>query len=497
MAVMVILKHRTQKLRLIINLTSSPRKRGSIFIFVLDPHLRGDIGMDSRLHGNYVISILFQDLHFINLFIPFAVIFFLPATFTVINHKTMKQILPVKITDSVYWTGILDEDIVTFDIVMETAFGTTYNSYLIQAEKKALIDTAKATFSEQYLNNLRSLTSLEDIQYVICNHTEPDHSGSLAALLEINPDLIVVGSGQALNYLSEMIDKPFEKMKVKDGDQLSLGNKTLTFIGAANLHWPDSIYTYLEEDRLLFTCDSFGAHFCDERLFDDQVGDYTEAFTYYFDVILKPYSRFMLKAIEKIEPLEIDTICPGHGPVLRSTWKEKVELSKKLSQEYIEACGSTSNRVLITYVSAYGYTKEMAQIIAKGITKAGDIETDVVDIEHIALGDLEEKIVRSAGILIGSPTINRNTLLPVYRMFAVINPLRDRGKPAAAFGSYGWSGEAVQLIEEHMKNLKLEVVQQGLATKFYPDKSQTAELELFGENFGREFLEHIQEEAAS
>ena len=409
----------------------------------------------------------------------------------------MNHVSPKKITDSVYWTGILDEDIVTFDIVMETAFGTTYNSYLVQAEKKALIDTAKGTFSEEYLNNLRSLNSLEDIQYVICNHTEPDHSGSLAALLEINPNMIVVGSGQALNYLSEMIDRPFEKMKVKDGDRLSLGDKTLTFIGAANLHWPDSIYTYLEEDRLLFTCDSFGAHFCDERMFDDQVGDYSDAFKYYFDVILKPYSRFLLKAIDKIEPLDIQAICPGHGPVLRSTWKEKVNLSRQYASEYVETTGSTSNRVLITYVSAYGYTKEMAHIIARGMTKAGKIETDVVDIEHISLGDLEEKIVRSAGILIGSPTINRNTLLPVYRMFSVINPIRDKGKPAASFGSYGWSGEAVNIIEEHLKNLKLEVIQQGLATKFYPDKNQSAELEMFGENFGREFLEYIKEDPES
>ncbi|MBL7110750.1 MAG: FprA family A-type flavoprotein [Bacteroidales bacterium] len=409
----------------------------------------------------------------------------------------MKQIAPIKITGSVYWTGILDEDLVTFDIVMETTFGTTYNSYLIQAEKKAVIDTAKGTFSEEYLNNLRSLTSLDDIQYVICNHTEPDHSGSLAALLEVNPGLIVVGSGQALNYLSEMIDRPFEKMKIKDGDQLSLGDKTLTFIGAANLHWPDSIYTYLEEDRLLFTCDSFGAHFCDERMFDDQVGDYSEAFKYYFDVILKPYSRFLLKAIGKIEPLEIQAICPGHGPILRSSWKEIVNLSRQHASEYVEITGSTSNRVLIAYISAYGYTKEMAHIIARGITRAGKIETDVVDIEHISLGDLEEKIVRSSGILIGSPTINRNTLLPVYRMFAVINPIRDKGKPAATFGSYGWSGEAVNIIEEHLKNLKLDVILQGLATKFYPDKSQSDELELFGENFGRKFLEYIKEDSES
>jgi flavorubredoxin len=140
-------------------------------------------------------------------------------------------------------------------------------------------------------------------------------SGSILKVLELYPDATVVGSGQALNYLQEMMNRPFKSIKIKDGDTLSLGNKILRFIGAPNLHWPDSIYTYLEDDRILFTCDSFGAHFCDEKIFDDETRDYTDSFHYYFNVILKPYSKFMLKAIEKIRPLEISMICPGHGPV--------------------------------------------------------------------------------------------------------------------------------------------------------------------------------------
>ncbi len=187
-------------------------------------------------------------------------------------------------------------------------------------------------------------------------------------------------------------------------------------------------------------------------------------------------------------------ICPGHGPVLRSSWKEKVDLSEKLSREYIDRTSAGLNQVLITYISAYGYTKQMAEAIARGIRKSGNIKVDVTDIEHIGLGDLEEKIIQSGGILVGSPTFNQNTLLPVYKLFALINPIRDKGKYAASFGSYGWSGEAVTLIENHLKNLKLNIIQSGLAVKFQPGKLKTEELEMFGENFGRQFLERRESE---
>jgi flavorubredoxin len=400
----------------------------------------------------------------------------------------MKDISPLKISDSVYWAGVLDEDLVTFDIVMETRYGTTYNSYFIDADKKTVIDTVKLNFSDLYLNKLKQLADHAKIEYIITNHTEPDHSGSIGRLLEIYPDATVVGSGQALNYLQEMIERPFKSIKVKDGDTLSLGNKTLRFTGAPNLHWPDTIYTYLEEEKILFTCDSFGAHYCDDKIFDDKIADYTDSFVYYFNVILKPYSKFMLKAIEKINSMEISVICPGHGPVLRSAWREKVKLTEKLAKEYIDITSGSSGQVLITYISAYGYTKLMAEAIGRGILKAGDIKVEITDIEHINLGELESKITLSGGILVGSPTFNQNTLLPVYRLFSVINPIRDRGKYAATFGSYGWSGEAVPLIENHLKNLKLNIIQPGLAAKFRPNKIQTEELELFGENFGRQFL---------
>lgn len=400
----------------------------------------------------------------------------------------MKDNKILEVTPDVTWIGILDPDIVTFDIVMETKYGTTYNSYFINAEKKAIIETAKEKFTDTYLAKIKQVTNLDEIQYIILDHTEPDHSGALKHLIELAPQATVVGSGQALNYLQDITGKPFKSLRVKDGDTLSLGNKTLRFIGAPNLHWPDTIYTYLVEDQILFTCDSFGAHFCHEAMFDDLVGNYDDAFTYYFDVILKPFSKFMLKAIEKIRPLEIRMICPGHGPILRSTWSKAIDISEALSRQFMELNAEKTNHILVTYVSAYGFTKEMAEKIKEGVVSAGNLSVETVDIESILLGDLEQKLTQSNAIIIGSPTINQNTLLPVYRLFAMINPIRDRGKLATAFGSYGWSGEAVKIIEANLRALKLNVIQESLATKFFPHNEVASGYIEFGKKFGEQVL---------
>lgn len=394
----------------------------------------------------------------------------------------------LKVSDSVSWIGIRDWDIRTFDIVMTTEYGTTYNSYFIDADKKAIVETAKEKFSDEYLEKVKLVTDPKEIKYVILNHTEPDHSGSLAKLLEIAPNATVVASGQAIKYLQEIHEKKFEYIIVKDGDELDLGNKKLKFIGAPNLHWPDSIYTYLEDEKVLFTCDSFGAHYCSEEMYDDLLPNYDDSFKYYFDVILKPFSKFMLKAIEKIKPLDIAVIANGHGPILRKHHQRIVDLTEKYSQEYLAANEHEKKKVLITYVSAYGYTGKMAESIAKGIKKAGDIEVEICDIENSELGELDSKLVSADAILVGSPTINQNILLPVYKLFALVNPIRDRFKLAAAFGSYGWSGEGVAIIEAVMRTLKLKVFNDSAAVKFRPDSNQLEELEGFGKCFGDELL---------
>lgn len=391
------------------------------------------------------------------------------------------------ITNDVKWIGVLDYDLVTFDVVMETKYGTTYNSYLIRAEKIAVVETVKYKFWETYLNKITSLVNPAEIEYIIMDHTEPDHSGNVENLLKVAPNATVVGSGNAIRYLRDMIGHDFKSMQVKDGDTLSLGNKTLKFISAPNLHWPDSIYTYLVEDKVLFTCDSFGAHYCHEAMYDDLTGGYDEAFRYYFDVILKPYSKFMLKAIEKIRPLEIAAICTGHGPILRSTWKEKVDLSEKLSREAL--ADPVLTRVFIPFVSAYQNTKTLAYSIAEGVRSAGNIEVHVCDIEMMGLAEVEEHLAKASGYIIGSPTINQNILLQIYQVFSLINPIRDRGKLAGCFGSYGWSGEGAKIIESNLVNLKLKLVGEPLFFKFTPHEEELARGYEFGAKFGMTVLE--------
>ncbi len=392
----------------------------------------------------------------------------------------------IDLTPDVKWIGVLDYDIRTFDIVMHTEHGTTYNSYFINAHKKTIIETAKEKFSEVFLSKLRKVTDPADLAYIVLDHTEPDHSGAMRQLLDLSPDAVVVGSGNAIRYLGDIVNRPFRSLVVKDGDTLDLGNKTLKFISAPNLHWPDSIYTYLVEDKILFTCDSFGAHYCHEDLFDDLVGDYDADFRYYFDVILKPYSKFMVKAVEKIRPLDISMIATGHGPVLRQNWKKIVDETRRLSEDYVALTERSGiKRLLITYVSAYGYTAEMARLIAAGASKTDNLEVEVIDIETADIGEMDSKLTIADGVIVGSPTINQNTLLPVYRLMAVVSPLRDRGKLAGSFGSFGWSGEAPQLIAEMLKNLKLKYFEEPAAFKFVPEDGKEKTLIEYGERFAK------------
>ena len=392
----------------------------------------------------------------------------------------------IDLTPDVKWIGVLDYDIRTFDIVMHTDHGTTYNSYFINAEKKTVIETAKEKFSDAYISKLKRVTDPAEIAYIVLDHTEPDHSGAMRQLLDLAPSAVVVGSGNAIRYLSDIVNRPFRSLVVKEGDTLDLGNKTLKFISAPNLHWPDSIYTYLVEDRILFTCDSFGAHYCHEDMFDDLTGDYSEDFRYYFDVILKPYSKVMVKAIEKIRPLDISMIATGHGPILRSRWQETVDETMALAEDYLRLTAEKrQKRILITYVSAYGYTREMAELLARGASAVENVVTEVMDIESADIGEMDSKLTIADGIIVGSPTINQNTLLPVYKLMAMVSPLRDRGKLAGSFGSYGWSGEAPALIAEMLGNLKLKLFEKPAAYKFVPESDKEQPLIDYGERFAR------------
>jgi flavorubredoxin len=395
----------------------------------------------------------------------------------------------IDVTADVKWIGILDYDIRTFDIVMQTEYGTTYNSYFINAEKKAVIELAKEKFSKTYIEKLRKLTDPSEIEYIILNHTEPDHSGSLRILLDLAPSATVVGSGNAIRYLEDIVNKPFKSLVVKHGDKLDLGNKMLSFIAAPNLHWPDSMYTLLEEDKVLFTCDSFGAHYCSEEMFSNFDTAYASSFKYYFDVILKPFSRFMIRAIDFIKPLELDYICPGHGPVHRENIKKAIDLTQSWANQYMKITAEKSGyNVMVAYISAYGYTREAAGLIAKGIRATQDIKVETVDIEEIPLEVLEEKLISCDGLLIGSPTINQNTLLPVYKLFSLVNPIRDKGKLAGSFGSYGWSGESPKIILETLRMLKFKIFEDTGAIKFAPAGAKEDVLIEYGRKYALMFM---------
>ena len=397
----------------------------------------------------------------------------------------------LEITKDVKWIGVTDPGLVTFDVVMETKFGTTYNSYFIDADRKTIIETTKEKCWDAYLKKIKQVCNPSEIEFIVLNHTEPDHSGNLKNLLRIAPQAVVVGTGNAIRYLKDIMGQDFPNLVVKDGHTLDLGNKTLQFVSAPNLHWPDTMYTYLKEDKLLFTCDSFGAHFSSEIIFEDEIeniDEYHEAFKYYFDVIMKPFSKFMLKAIEKIEPLEFTCICTGHGPILRTNWRKYVAITKEYAIEALKL--PVRPMVFIPYVSAYHKTGMVAEMIAEGIREAGDIDVEVCDIEMTPMGELEQKITHASAYIIGSPTINQNILFPIYKCFALINPIRDKGKLAAAFGSFGWSGEARKIIRTNLENLKLKVFDADIFVKFSPNEEDTLQAVNLGKAFGKELLQN-------
>jgi flavorubredoxin len=397
----------------------------------------------------------------------------------------------LEITKDVKWIGVTDPGLVTFDVVMETKFGTTYNSYFIDADRKTIIETTKEKCWDAYLKKIKQVCNPSEIEFIVLNHTEPDHSGNLKNLLRIAPQAVVVGTGNAIRYLKDIMGQDFPNLVVKDGHTLDLGNKTLQFVSAPNLHWPDTMYTYLKENKLLFTCDSFGAHFSSEIIFEDEIeniDEYHEAFKYYFDVIMKPFSKFMLKAIEKIEPLEFTCICTGHGPILRTNWRKYVAITKEYAIEALKL--PVRPMVFIPYVSAYHKTGMVAEMIAEGIREAGDIDVEVCDIEMTPMGELEQKITHASAYVIGSPTINQNILFPIYKCFALINPIRDKGKLAAAFGSFGWSGEARKIIRTNLENLKLKVFDADIFVKFSPNEEDTLQAVNLGKAFGKELLQN-------
>lgn len=397
----------------------------------------------------------------------------------------------IEIKKDIYWVGALDPGLRIFDIVMYTPYGTTYNSYIVKGSKKtAIFETVKEKFFDEYLARLESLNiDIKNIDYIVVDHTEPDHAGSVEKLLDIAKNAKVVGSSTAIKFLQNIVNHSFEYIEVKDGSSLDLGGKTLKFISAPLLHWPDTIYTYVPEEKLLITCDSFGCHYSSEKIFNDLIEDkekYMDALKYYFDCIMGPFKPYVLKAYNKIKDLPIDIICPGHGPILRDNPKKVVELYKKWSTEDDI---SKNKEITICYVSAYGYTKEIAHKIAEGIKSVDNFTINSFDVIYSKEEEIISKINSSIGLLFGSPTITSDALRPIYDVINSLNPIIHGGRFAGAFGSYGWSGEAVPNIEERLKQLRMKLPVPGLKINFKPSKEDNNR----AYNFGRSFAEKIKE----
>ena len=350
----------------------------------------------------------------------------------------------LKLTDSLYWSGVLDPDLKVFDIVMTPEFGTTYNSYVLKGSRAtALFETAKEVFWDDYRASLESLGVMGHIDYVIMNHTEPDHAGSIARILELNPMATVVG------------------------------DKTLKFMVLPNLHWPDTMYTYVVEEKALFPCDSFGSHYSHEGVLRSTVTDeegYWRATKYYFDAIIGPFKDpYMLNALDRIKDLDIKLICPGHGPVHDCKIPE-------LMQVYRGWCGSaapksTEKLVVIPYVSAYGYTGLLAEHIAAGIKdRCKDIEVRMYDMVTADAAQVGAELAQADGILMGTPTIIGEALAPIWQLTLGMFPPTHKGKLASAFGSYGWSGEGVILRSRDFSSLFFSFLS-SLASVISPSES--------------------------
>lgn len=394
----------------------------------------------------------------------------------------------LQLKKDLFWAGILDKDLRVFDIIMYTEFGTTYNSYILKAgDKTILFETAKEKFYGDYREALLEQLDISSIDYIVVDHTEPDHAGSIARVIEENPRAKVIATPTAISFLKSIVNNDFYSIPVKNGDEMKIGNKTLKFYVLPNLHWPDTMYTYIVEDKVLVTCDSFGSHYAHDGILRSTVTDYDgylRATKYYFDNILGPFKQpYMTDALKIVRSLDIDMICPGHGPVLDSHIEELLAI-------YDEWCKIPTNEkttVVIPYVSAYGYTEELAGKITEGIKEAGDIDVKLFDMVTADAAVVAGEIGAADGILFGTPTILQEALKPIWDLTTGMYPPIHGGKLASAFGSYGWSGEGVPHIIERLKQIHLKVVD-GFRVRLKPSEKELQDAVEFGYHFGLKLL---------
>ena len=359
--------------------------------------------------------------------------------------------------------------------------GSTYNSYLIEEEKTVLIDTVWMPFADEFVANLQKEIDLNKIDYIIVNHGEVDHSGSLPAIMKLIPDKPIYCTANAVKSLKGQYHQDWDFHVVKTGDKLDVGNgKELIFVEMSMLHWPDSMATYLTQDNILFSNDAFGQHYATEKLFNDLVDQcelYNECIKYYAN-ILTPFSSILKKKLAEVLSfgLQIDVIATSHGVIWRDNPVQIVEKYAKWADDYQE------NQISVIYDTMWNGTKELAERIAEGIGLADkDVTVKLFNLAKNDDNDVITEVFKSKTVVVGSPTVGNSVLHSVAGFMHLMKGLKFKNKKAAAFGCYGWSGEGTKVITESMKNAGFELIdEEGLRNQWNPSESVKEEAVRFG-----------------
>ena len=388
-----------------------------------------------------------------------------------------------QITPRVTWVGKIDWELKTFHgDELSTHRGSSYNSYLIRDSKTALIDTSWIPYDKEFVNNLKQEIDLSKIDYVIMQHNECDHSGALVELMREIPDTPIYCTAKGEAIIRGHYHKDWNFVNVKTGDTLDLGDTTLTFVEAPMLHWPDTMFTYMSKENILFSNDGFGQHYATESLFNDAVDSsevYQEAMKYYCN-ILNLYSPMAIKKIKEILAmnLPLDMICPSHGVIWKNNPAQIVETYLKWADAYQE------NQITLVYDTMWQSTRLMAQAIAQGIQEAdSSVTVKILSAVKDDKNDILTEIFKSKAFLIGSPTINNGYSYAIAGLLEMIKGLKFKKKKAACFGSYGWSGDAVKQLTEKLQNAGIEIVNDGIRKLWVPDNAMLEDCKQYGKEF--------------
>src|SRR3989339_133437 len=387
------------------------------------------------------------------------------------------------INETVSWVGKKDWELRKFHgEEYSTHRGSSYNSYLVKDKKTALIDTVWTPFAKEFVRNLKETDALSRIDFVIANHGEPDHSGALPELMREIPDKPIYCTANAVKSLKAQYHQEWNFKPVKTGEKLSLGNKELIFIETPMLHWPDSMFCYRTGDNILFSNDAFGQHYASELMFNDLVDQaelYQECLKYYAN-ILTPFSRLVDRKIKEVVGfnLPVDMICTSHGIIWRKDPLQIVNKYLEWANDYQE------NQITVIYDTMWNSTRKMAEAIAEGIRQADDkVAVKLFNCARSDKNDIISEVFKSRAILAGSPTINKGILSHLAGILEEIRGLSFRNKKAAAFGSYGWSGESIKMTTEKLREGGFEIVHDGLREMWNPDKQGRENCLNFGKTF--------------